>query len=495
MPVVWWRSAGVVCGVILAAGLLAGTAAAQSTVVSVDQSEVTQGETVTVTGSGFQCDGTDDVGNDGPVDVYWDGDSSWDGKPFATSPATPYADNNGNVTFTVAVPENASPGVRYFTVSCEQTYAGGTFTVLAAQVTTSPTTTTTPTTATGSTTTATGTTTPTTATTTPVPGAANYRAQLPRTFASPSELGLTWLSLLVLLAVAGLFVLLIYLPLIGFPDEVFNRAFEERHERAFATQVAPSWVQVGLFAVLAGIMLCLVDPTAAVDWKTVALGIGLTVAVLVTTLSYEVPGQRLRLSITRQRAVLRTLPLALLIAMICAAVSRIADFQPGYVYGLIAGYPAIAIAAGVPERDARQRDDAKAVVVGVVVTLTVSLIAWLLWNRVDAAAEHADAGFGILVVDAALAATTLMGVQTVLFRLIPLRYLDGLILVRWSRAVWAAIYLPVTVAYLAILIQESEPVTPASVAKAMALFVAFGVFSLGYWAYVARKGRSPAPRA
>lgn len=480
--------------VLLAAVAFAGTAAAQSTAVNVDRSEVEPGETVTVTGQGFRCnDGSvDDVGDDGPVEVFWDGDSTWDGKPFETLPSQPFADGDGDVRFEVPIPADATPGVRFFTVVCLQTYAGARFTVLEAPTST---TTTTTTTTTGTTTTTTDKTTTTTTTTDTV--AAAQRAELPRALASPSEVGFTWLTLLMLLAVAALLVLLLYLPLIGFPDEVANRSFEERHQGALALQVAPSWVQVGLFAVVAGVLLCLVDPSAAFDLKTVALGLGLTMAVLLTTLAYEVPGQQLRFWLTEERAVLRTLPLALLIALVCAAVSRVADFQPGYVYGLIAGYPAMA--AAVAERAEGRRTEAKGVLAGVGVTLMVSLIAWLLWNRVDAAAESPGAGFGTLVLDATLAATTLMGLQTVLFRLIPLRLLDGLALAGWSRTLWAAVYLPTTLAYLVVLIRESEPVTSAAIAKAIALFVGFGVLSLAYWAWVSRvsspgsRRRRPSP--
>lgn len=427
-----------------------------------------------VTGRGFDCDVTP-KSTTGRMDVYWDGD------PVAVTAA-----NDGAFAAALTIPAEAAAGTHEITARCPWTgeSAAAGFTVVLVPPPTTPTSTPPPTTTTPTTpsTSSTTTTTPPSIVTPAVRTPARMdpqRAHLSASLATPDDLVPGLLPYVFLLAVAALFALLIGLPIIVFPAEIFNKALEERHERPHSLRWPPS-VQLVVFGLLSSLLLVLVEPDAAFDRRTVALAIGLMIAVVLTTLSYCLPGELLHRRTSLRRSVLRTLPVALVIAGVCAVASRVLDFQPGYVYGLIAGYAPIARVLGSSPAE-RRWHEGRAVLVGALVTLAVSLLAWVLWSLVTVTP---GSGFGMLVLDSALGAMALTGIETVLFGLIPMALLDGLVLLVWSRRIWATVYIPTAVAYLVLLMHDRKPATADAFFRAMLLFVCFGLFSMGFWAYV-----------
>ncbi|MEV6871422.1 FGLLP motif-containing membrane protein [Amycolatopsis sp. NPDC051128] len=316
------------------------------------------------------------------------------------------------------------------------------------------------------------------------------RAHLTASLAAPNDFAPGLLLYVILLVVAGAFALMLCLPLLAFPAEIFNKALEERHERHNPPRWPPS-VQITIFGALSATLLVLVEPDVAFDRKTLALGVGLMIAVLITTLSYCVPGELLLHQVSRRRSVLRTLPVALAIGCVCAIVSRVLDFQPGYVYGLVAGYAPVARNLGANADDLR-RYEGHAVLAGVIATLGASVLAWSAWTTITVTPTSS---FGTQVLDSTLGAIALMGVETVLFGLMPVKLLDGLKLLAWRRRAWAAVYIPTTVAYLVLLMHDQKPATPAALIRAMTLFIAFGLGSMAFWSYVVfrqRHRRGPA---
>lgn len=55
----------------------------------------------------------------------------------------------------------------------------------------------------------------------------------------------------------------------------------------------------------------------------------------------------------------------------------------------------------------------------------ISSIAWLVWNPLDRALGHGLEGLGWIIVDALLATLFLLGLETVVFGMIPLVFLKG----------------------------------------------------------------------
>ena len=70
----------------------------------------------------------------------------------------------------------------------------------------------------------------------------------------------------------------------------------------------------------------------------------------------------------------------------------------------------------------------------------MTLASWLVWSPVAEAAARPHPGTGTLFLDAALSTLWVSGLQAVLFGLLPLRFLAGEKVVRWSRWGWLALY-------------------------------------------------------
>jgi hypothetical protein len=159
--------------------------------------------------------------------------------------------------------------------------------------------------------------------------------------------------------------------------------------------------------------------------------------------------------------------------------SRLLSFQPGYAYGIVAGYES--------EGEGLQREQqGRAVALGALVTLVVSVGAWLVWGAIDKSAEG-GAAFGVLVLDAALAAIVVSGIQGVTFTLLPLSFMDGDAVIAWSRAAWAVLQgLSAFALFYVVLRPQGGFVDFDSSTPAFAIlvtFAGFAIFSILFWSY------------
>lgn len=179
---------------------------------------------------------------------------------------------------------------------------------------------------------------------------------------------------------------------------------------------------------------------------------------------------------------LQVLPLALVAAALCALISRVANFEPGYVYGLFAGY------AVVQSRMLTKPDVGRAVLFSVLCVLGVGLLIWIASDPIQWYVKHtADPGFGDRLLYAILSETFMLSVQGVAFALIPLRFLDGHKLMQWSRGIWIAVYGFTTFVLVHVLLLKqrygAEPADTSKLVEALALFIGFGMLSIVFWAY------------
>jgi len=89
-------------------------------------------------------------------------------------------------------------------------------------------------------------------------------------------------------------------------------------------------------------------------------------------LVYALPGEALARLLTSVRARLVAIPAALVLAILCAGLSRTAALEPPYVYGVFAAY------LTRWDRGLDRRAKGGVVLVGALATLAVSLLAWAL---------------------------------------------------------------------------------------------------------------------
>src|ERR1700733_9427446 len=92
---------------------------------------------------------------------------------------------------------------------------------------------------------------------------------------------------------------------------------------------------------------------------------------------------------------LQALPLGLGVAAICVVISRLTQFEPGYLYGVICG-----IAFGTKLTTTQK---GHIVALCALTTLAIAVVAWLVWLPITGAAQRPGAFFGIVILDDLLA--------------------------------------------------------------------------------------------
>ena len=167
-----------------------------------------------------------------------------------------------------------------------------------------------------------------------------------------------------------------------------------------------------------------------------------------------------------------------MVAIVCVGISRLLHFVPGYLYGLI---------AGLEFRQEPEDTTGRLTSLAALTILIIGLVTWAARAPVAAAAARQGAGFWAVAADACLAAIFVAGLTTLVFSLIPLRFLEGTKVTRWSRAAWVGLFASGLFAFVHILLQPSSGYVGHTEAGqkwvVIALFVGFGLFSIGFWAY------------
>ena len=284
---------------------------------------------------------------------------------------------------------------------------------------------------------------------------------------------------------------------ITFPAQLFNLTFQEnypaiagwlarrRHHAVSRPRAGRNRVAFALVVATGALLGSLLDPTFARGWSTVAGYLAIALALLTGA---AVSGAAAAFYHQRtghpERPYLLALPLGLAIAAVCVLVSRLASFQPGYLYGVVC------VLAFHRRLDVRAAGQVAAV--SCFATLVASVVAWLVWVPVNHAATQAGAWFGAVFADDFLAAVFVGGLVGSAIGLLPLRFLPGGAIRQWSPPVWAALFATAMFGVIDFLLRSPvSPGTPrAPLATTIVLFLAFGGAAVAFREYFARRWRA-----
>jgi YVTN family beta-propeller protein len=180
---------------------------------------------------------------------------------------------------------------------------------------------------------------------------------------------------------------------------------------------------------------------------------------------------------------LEALPGGLLIAAGCVLVSRLANFQPGYLYGVVAG---VAFT-----RVLEKRQQGHVIALSTLTTLTVAIIAWFAWVPVDRIAQKPGAFAGLVMADDFLGSLFVGGLVGTVIGLLPLRFLPGWSLKEWHRGVWAGLFALASFGVVDFLLirHHGRGGGGGSIVVTVTLFVVFAAGSIAFREYFARKRR------
>lgn len=290
-----------------------------------------------------------------------------------------------------------------------------------------------------------------------------------------------------------------------FPAQLFNRTFEENYDeilgvverrfgrvararsRAAARRSRRRDAVVFAAVLVAGSLIgSLRDPAFGPNARSALSFAATLLAIALMVMTGYAAGRGYR-ALIRSRAdwTLEALPAGLVVAAGCVAVSRIAAFRPGYLYGVICG---VAFAGVL-----RRRDQGRLTAATSVATLAIAAAAWLAWLPVNHDAVRHGAPLAMVLLDETLASVFVGALTGTVISLLPLRFMPGQGLYAWHRGAWAATFGVSSFAVIEILLRPpSDTAHPGSVAwlTAVVLFAVFGGGSLAFREYFAR--RAPA---
>jgi hypothetical protein len=275
--------------------------------------------------------------------------------------------------------------------------------------------------------------------------------------------------------------------LMPFPAQLFNSTLENHEDEVkrwfrldrLGTVAGgigafwASWPGVALFTLLTALLYGFLDPGFGISLGSVATFLGMLLGIVLVTAAFAVP------AILAHRRVddaptLKVVPISLLIGVACVLLSRLTDFQPGYLYGLLIGL--------VFARELSEADEGRATAIGAGLMLLVAFGSWLALGMLAS-----DDGFATIVARTSLAALMVAGLEGVVFGLLPMRFLPGEPLYAWNRLLWGALLAIGAFAFFHILINPTSgylsDTSRTPLFTVVALLVGFSLVSVAFWAW------------
>jgi hypothetical protein len=245
------------------------------------------------------------------------------------------------------------------------------------------------------------------------------------------------------------------------------------------------------FVLLSALLYSFLDPTFGLSEASLASFVGLAVGLFVVIAAYGIPlfyfARKHQLKLT-----VRALPATLAIGLLCVVISRIVNFQPGYLYGLIIGF----LFAQSVTREQEGPAEASAAAA----SLVAAFVAWIGLFVLRANPTVGDELLSVTL-QAGAATIVVAGLENAVFAMLPLRFLPGAAVFNWKKRIWLVIIALGLFGFAHVLLNPASgtgylaDTTRSSFFTLIALLVAFGIASVLFWGYFRFRPKrgSPAP--
>lgn len=254
---------------------------------------------------------------------------------------------------------------------------------------------------------------------------------------------------------------LAFLFLVAFPAELLNSTIEENYGRLFGRIPKPklpwltrmrTWLAnrrlVGGLAIttLAALIFSFADPHFGFDLSSLRLFLACIIGMFV--LGYA--ANAITGTILKRRwniaSVIQLEPFGLVVALVGVILSRLLDFTPGLLVGLVLG---LSLSAS-----ATLRDEAREVLIWAAIVLGISVASWVVYSLMSGVV--APNTFAGALFDDSLVAVAVEGISGLVVGLLPIGYLDGASLFRRTKVRWALTYLVALVAFFLIVLPSGQ---------------------------------------
>lgn len=284
--------------------------------------------------------------------------------------------------------------------------------------------------------------------------------------------------------------------IIGWPGALLNGVIGKHYERiagrmksdlfakprAFLNKPQPRWL-VWIGFVVAAIIAGFVDPAFGAN----AMSARVLVSGFLSFLVFNFAAWTLVRVIVRRvqpdsKPIVNFRWGSLVIVLAAVLVARLLDFNPGVIFGLVAGLTyAVSLVAS------RQ---ALVVLVGSGFALVIALLAWAGYSLLSPVADG-SANPLLVFLNEFFSGITIEGISALPIALLPFAVLDGGHLFAWKKWVWGLAYALALAGFMLVLvtIPASFDRIPGDFVRWLLIFVVFGVVAVGVWAIDAAIGR------
>lgn len=243
------------------------------------------------------------------------------------------------------------------------------------------------------------------------------------------------------------------------------------------------------FVLLSALLYGALDPTLGFDVASLATVLGLVAGLAVTLLAFGLP-TALLYHRNAVRFGVRALPGTLAVGVFCVLITRLTDFHPGYLYGLVVGLVAVTKLTVAVE--------GRTIAVATACALVASFVAWFgLLLVAPATPPGGDPGLVLITLHTTLAMTVVAGIELATFGMLPIRFLPGAAVLGWNRRVWLVLAGTGVFAFLWILTNPARgylsDATRTPLLTIVGLLLVFGIGSTAFWAYFRFRSAGAAP--
>lgn len=271
--------------------------------------------------------------------------------------------------------------------------------------------------------------------------------------------------------------------LVSIPAEVLQSTISENYGRLFGWMAPVNrrmqdvnhwleakrwhrWLGASASILVTAVVLSFSDPDFGLDLASLRLLGAMTISLAIVNL---IPLGMAALEADRRwdaDSLPMAMPGTILIAAVSVVVSRLGGLEPGLIFGIVVG---ISYSIHLTTRRAGQL-----VIVQFAGLAGVGLLAWLAYDLIGPAAPG-DSGWHMLLREV-LSATALDALVAPAIVMLPLTFLDGRSVWRWSKAIWVAIYAlaAMLLAFIALPIARDVDEVPSGVSGWL---IALGIFT------------------
>lgn len=274
--------------------------------------------------------------------------------------------------------------------------------------------------------------------------------------------------------------------LVAFPAELLNSTLDANYERVFGRvpRIRMPWLTrmrkrlgrapvvgaLGLTA-LVSLILSFSDPEFGFDLTSLRLFLAVAIGMFVLGWFANIITGLLLRRRWNIGSVIELQPFGVFVALVGVVLSRVLDFSPGLLIGLVLG---LALSSS-----ASAKDEARYVLVWAGALLGLSLLAWVTYSLTTGLVPPDT--FGGALFDDTLVAIATEGISALAVGLLPLGFLDGRSLFHYSKLQWVGAYLLTLIAFFVIMVPSGAlwGDVAESVWGWLAVLVGFAAVSIG----------------